>query len=357
MRWPDLGACRVLGAAVLLLLRSQAMLVPLAIFSGCDPPEPSKVPSDAGASARRGGPPPAPATPSASVEASAGMQDEAVIAAYRDLAEAEARHEALERFVAEHPQLLQARAEPYGDALMWVLEFAEAEAALVLIRTGASRGAGRAGRPGPLHLAARGCLDAVVAELITRGSVVDELDYWGTPLHFAAKQGCLDTTKRLLGAGADPNVAAADHQFTPLHHALLGRHVDVVSALIKAGADVDARDDDGRTALHWGAYAYRPQPLHVYKRPGQPHDTRLVDPGPATAMARLLDAGAKLQAPDDDGDSPLHEAVRGRSRRAVELLMARGADPRARNRAGQTPVSLAKERKLTAIARLLARKP
>ena len=108
-----------------------------------------------------------------------------------------------------------AEAKPYGRALMWALEFEHGEAALALIRAGAAPKRAKPGESGPLNIAARGGLDAVVAELLARGASANAAGYWGTPLHFAAKQGHASTMKVLLAAGADPSVQAQDHQFTP----------------------------------------------------------------------------------------------------------------------------------------------
>jgi ankyrin repeat protein len=61
-------------------------------------------------------------------------------------------------------------------------------------------------------------------------------------LHFAAGDGDLETVKRLLQHGADPN-AFDDLGWTPLIHAAKRGHVDVVVCLLAAGAKVDARDE------------------------------------------------------------------------------------------------------------------
>ena len=69
-------------------------------------------------------------------------------------------------------------------------------------------------------------------------------------LHFAASDGDLETVKRLLQHGADPN-AFDDLGWTPLIHAAKRGHLDVVKCLLAAGAKVDARDEAraGNTAL------------------------------------------------------------------------------------------------------------
>lgn len=57
----------------------------------------------------------------------------------------------------------------------------------------------------------------------------------------------------------------------------------------------------------------------------------------------MLRAGANPNARDKSGVAPLHRAVRNRSAAAVEALLAGGADPKAPNAAGSTPMRLAHE--------------
>src|SRR5439155_11724626 len=55
----------------------------------------------------------------------------------------------------------------------------------------------------------------------------------------------------------------------------------------------------------------------------------------------LLDAGADIQAPDKNGATPLHRAVRTRCAAAVKCLLEAGADPTRKNKPGSTPFHLA----------------
>ena len=74
-------------------------------------------------------------------------------------------------------------------------------------------------------------------------------------LHFAAKSGSLTIVKRLLELGIDPNGRAFDFK-TPLHFLFTWDWVDdandtlaVAKVLVDAGADVNAADDNGDTPL------------------------------------------------------------------------------------------------------------
>jgi ankyrin repeat protein len=72
------------------------------------------------------------------------------------------------------------------------------------------------------------------------------------PIHSAAAQRdpalALDFTRRLLAAGASPNVRQQGG-FTPLHEAAQRGHAELAALLREHGAEVEARTDDGRTAV------------------------------------------------------------------------------------------------------------
>lgn len=94
-----------------------------------------------------------------------------------------------------------------------------------------------------------------------------------------------------------------------------------VSACLEAGAEVDARDEDGET------------PLHQAAENGQ---------APAVLEA-LLKAGAKINARDEDGWPPLHKAAFSDAPAAAQILLKAGADPAARSEGGSTPWDYVKE--------------
>jgi ankyrin repeat protein len=132
----------------------------------------------------------------------------------------------------------------------------------------------------------------------------------GAHLLVAARNGDLETVRRLLDQGVDvhtreaarPNVGR-----TPLHYSAGSyfrpgaRHLDVARLLISSGADVNAEADSGYT------------PLHVASGLGQ---TPMVD--------LLLKAGGNPNALDTRG-TPLHAAVLGGHKEVVELLLKNGA--------------------------------
>ena len=68
-------------------------------------------------------------------------------------------------------------------------------------------------------------------------------------IHQAAEDGNIEAVKQHLNAGTDVNAVGGLFGYTPLQQATFGGHKEVAELLIAAGADVNAKDDDGSTAL------------------------------------------------------------------------------------------------------------
>ena len=108
---------------------------------------------------------------------------------------------------------------------------------------------------------------------------------------------------------------------TALHAAALRGEPAEIERLIAAGAGPSAADNNGFT------------PLHLAAQEGQ-----------LAAARMLLDAGAEIDRRNRFGNTALFVAVfnsRGRGD-LISLLREHGADPMAENASGQTPLGLAR---------------
>ena len=166
--------------------------------------------------------------------------------------------------------------------------------------------------------------------------------YWGgvTPLHLAARQGELETTKALLEAGANVNQRALGDNSTPLLIATINGHFDLAKYLLDKGADPNAAEHNGVTPLYaalncqWAAKALYPQPRAYEQQKASYLDL----------MAALLDKGADpndrltkkvwysqydfdQSGVDETGATPFWRAAYSADVDAMKLLVAHGADP------------------------------
>lgn len=152
-------------------------------------------------------------------------------------------------------------------------------------------------------------------------------------------QGDLEIVKKYLDKGVSPNSRAYNGN-TLLHWSVSNGKADVVNLLIERGANLhQTYAPDNRTVLHLGVQ----------------HDT------PAVAKV-LLKHGAKVNARDINGNTPLHKALlkddirfyfgmnsnsNKPSEEIIQLLVAAGADVEAVNQYGTTPRKLAAQKNLS----------
>jgi ankyrin repeat protein len=236
---------------------------------------------------------------------------------------------------------IEALARPYGTPLMAALEFAREDVARALLEAGAKVGP----QSQALVIAARGGLVGLFPLLIARGADLDAKDNQGHgALHAAAKYGYAEAIRKLVAMGASVNMAG-DDLFTPLVSAVADDRLEAAKALLDLGARIDTRTRGGTTVLHWAVFADRPQrlerfPLHRGEAPWSTTQAR-----PDAKMVELiLSRGAPVNATDDEGNTPLHQAVMTGAPAAVRALVKRGAKKTLRNKEGKTPLAIAKER-------------
>ena len=184
--------------------------------------------------------------------------------------------------------------------------------------------------------------DVIVAGLVGRGG-------GGlTPLVFAAREGDLESTKVLVGAGADPN-QTTEYGWTPLLTATNNRHYKLAAWLLEHGANVNLSNKGGWTPLYLAT------------------DNRNIEGGdfpvPKPDMDHLefikllLDHGANpnLRSKDDTltrtiftmqwffeaGATPFVRAAQSGDIELMKLLLMHGADPRIATDFGDTALAAA----------------
>lgn len=277
-------------------------------------------------------------------------------------------------------KLLSAGADPNSatsegeTALMTVARTGNAEAAKVLIAHGADVNSKEQWRQQtPLMWAVAECHPDVAQELIAHGADVNAQQvtwHWErqvtkeprekwmplgglTPLHFAARQGCLGGVEALLQAGAQINVTNPNG-FSPLLLAIVNAHYDVAAYLVDHGADANITDETGREPL------YAAVDMHTLPESNLPWPSGVNDKLNSLDLIKdLLAHGAnvnaqlKKQQPYRSkvdrgadtmlttGTTPLLRAAKAGDVEVIQELLAKGADPKLTTKFGMTTVMAA----------------
>ncbi|KAF9878297.1 hypothetical protein CkaCkLH20_04335 [Colletotrichum karsti] len=175
----------------------------------------------------------------------------------------------------------------------------------------------------------------------------------GTPLVYAIWEGLTEVIHALLGLGANPSqhgtIISRDKPSTPLLLAVEKRDIDTVHRLIAAGADVDEQDIEGFCPLHVAAVAASDEDATadikgdaqiletlITKYHASINSPRLLNGslplhsaasrGSISQVRILIDAGAEIDATNNDGRTPLHWAAENGRWDVVELLLDRKAN-------------------------------
>src|SRR5438552_8414606 len=156
-------------------------------------------------------------------------------------------------------------------------------------------------------------------------------------LFAALQRGAAGEVERVLSSGVSPNVL--DAEGTPaLMAATLFADAKTVELLLKHGADPNRPDASGATALMWAVPDVETVRLllahgaNVNARSDSERTPLLVAaayPGTSEVLGLLLARGADLRAQDRAGTTALALAVRSADVEVVRFLVEKGLDPNA----------------------------
>jgi len=159
-------------------------------------------------------------------------------------------------------------------------------------------------------------------------------------------------------------IAARKKDFDIFEAAALGK-LDRLKDCAWDVATVNARSNDGFTALHFACYFGPPDAARLLIERGAAVDAVSANPMKlmplhSAASVRnleaarlLLEHGAPVNARQQGGWVPIHAAAQNGDRAMAELLLHCGADPKLPNDEGKTPAAVARDKGHIEIAALL----
>ena len=197
---------------------------------------------------------------------------------------------------------------------------------------------------------------------------VDENYKWSTHDHVNDKTSKQfhEVVRHLIELGADLNYTRPeDGKKSLLHFLTRDEHFEVIKDLVAAGIDIEAKDEDGETALFKTAYYPNLPLLRFLLKLGADINTRNSFeetmlhaavgrigrgdnlPDSIEVIKFLIAKGLDVNATDKKGNTPLHTTCWGvykdySNLDVIKALIQNGADINVKNNEGRTPLDIAK---------------
>ncbi len=192
----------------------------------------------------------------------------------------------------------------------------------------------------PLNFASRYGHFEVVKFLLDNGADLHAREKDNeTALSYAVASNSLDTVKYLVKKGLKINDMKSKRNLPPVYYATVGsgENLNIVKYLISKGAKVTGKDENGWTMLHSSAWRGKKEMIELLIKSGITPNVKsktgftplhgASSTGNLEAIEAFLKNGANPNAIDDKGNSPLSNAVSSGHIKAVAMLLKSKANP------------------------------
>jgi hypothetical protein len=180
------------------------------------------------------------------------------------------------------------------------------------------------------------------------------------PLVKAAMSDDLEAFNAALTSKSDPNTRDEATRATALEFAVRNGNHEMVQILLSAKVDVNAKDEDGQTALMmltdrvtseivWDLINAGAK-VNLRDKDGDTALISVAEVNNVDALKALLDAGAKVDASNNDGETALMKAASNGLVNNVRALILAGANVNARDKEGKSALLYTSD---AAVTRLL----
>ncbi len=204
-------------------------------------------------------------------------------------------------------------------ALEYAAQYGQLNIARLLLERGANLNQNRELHDGqsyiidPLRWAAMANHPELIRLLIEHGATIS-YNNWESPIYAAVESGSVDALKALVNSGVKLNHPELTKTFNPLQAAIRSGKLDMVKFLVSMGADINARTQDTREPLVFGAVEW------------------------PSILQFLINKGANIHIPFDGGNTILHYAAGRGTSETIDILVQAGSPINAKNSLGQTPL-------------------
>lgn len=223
-----------------------------------------------------------------------------------------------------HDANVNARTKSGSTALTFAAENGHASITAMLVQLGANvHDRTRAGW-NSLMIASKNGYDIIVAQLLEFGADVRSSDRKGnSAMMYAIKEGHPKVIKTLFQYSDLVAPCLPNHQgVTPMMAAIDNNQQEIFDILLPVSENLKFKDKYGANALHYAA-----------------------ESGKLSFVKSLINKGnVDINSQDDDGDSPLIEAVEKGSVEIVSYLLSKGADVSLKTTGGKTAKDIATEK-------------